>query len=523
MTLVAGTVGAGYSLGRQGTRGEGSPGTNDDLRAAYANAADVADGKRIAESTCAACHGANGISGIQGVPHLAGQRPAYLYTELRAYQSGARNDTTMGNTVKPLNDSALVKVAAYYASLEPAQPATARCQAGARPGRSGPGRKDRRGRLCRLPRRNRRQQDAGNAEPRRARSAISGRGDEGVQERPAQERHDEVDDAPRSPMPDLNNIALYLRAAKACAGGRRRQPAIAAAGKAASAACAGCHGDKGVSANPAIPSLAGQDAQYLVAALHAYKDGSRGDETMKGLAASLDEPPRRTSRPFTRVCQPQPTNVRKPLTTAEWAQRCDRCHGVNGNSTDPRLPALAAQRVDYLRKGAACLPHRRAQESADGCHVGRADRSGRRESRRVLCAPEGACRRYIHRAARKVAAATDADDGDQPDRLRRGITNESVLLMARTLRTVRHRRRRASCGRAQAGKAKAAACAGCHGANGEGKNPTRPWPARARAEIAQALQDYKSGKRANPIMKSFATPLSDQDMANLAAYYASLK
>ena len=29
---------------------------------------------------------------------------------------------------------------------------------------------------------------------------------------------------------------------------------------------------------------------------------------------------------------------------------CDRCHGVNGNSTDPRLPALAAQRVDSLEK-----------------------------------------------------------------------------------------------------------------------------------------------------------------------------
>ena len=48
--------------------------------------------------------------------------------------------------------------------------------------------------------------------------------------------------------------------------------------------------------------------------------------------------------------QPQPPNVRKPLTTAEWVQKCDRCHGVNGNSTDPRSPALAAQRVDYLEK-----------------------------------------------------------------------------------------------------------------------------------------------------------------------------
>lgn len=78
-------------------------------------------------------------------------------------------------------------------------------------------------------------------------------------------------------------------------------------------------------------------------------------------------------------------------------------------------------------------------------------------------------------------------------------------------------------GDAQAGKAKAGACAGCHGANGEGKKPYPALAGKSESELVQALQDYKSGKRANPIMKSFATPLSDQDMANLAAYYASLK
>ena len=40
----------------------------------------------------------------------------------------------------------------------------------------------------------------------------------------------------------------------------------------------------------------------------------------------------------------------KPLTLAEWVQRCDRCHGVSGNSTDPRTPAIAAQRIEYLEK-----------------------------------------------------------------------------------------------------------------------------------------------------------------------------
>ena len=48
--------------------------------------------------------------------------------------------------------------------------------------------------------------------------------------------------------------------------------------------------------------------------------------------------------------QPQRPKFRKPLTTAEMAQRCDRCHGVDGNSTDPRSPALAAQRTEYLEK-----------------------------------------------------------------------------------------------------------------------------------------------------------------------------
>ena len=78
-------------------------------------------------------------------------------------------------------------------------------------------------------------------------------------------------------------------------------------------------------------------------------------------------------------------------------------------------------------------------------------------------------------------------------------------------------------GDAQAGKAKAGAFAGCHGANGEGVKPNPALAGKSEGEMVQALNDYKSGKRANPIMKTFATQLSDQDMANVAAYYASLK
>lgn len=78
-------------------------------------------------------------------------------------------------------------------------------------------------------------------------------------------------------------------------------------------------------------------------------------------------------------------------------------------------------------------------------------------------------------------------------------------------------------GDASAGKAKAGSCAGCHGANGEGGGPNPPLAGMKEAQFVTAMKDYKSGKRANPVMKNFATPLSDQDIANMAAYYASLK
>ncbi|HZQ62342.1 MAG TPA: c-type cytochrome [Casimicrobiaceae bacterium] len=78
-------------------------------------------------------------------------------------------------------------------------------------------------------------------------------------------------------------------------------------------------------------------------------------------------------------------------------------------------------------------------------------------------------------------------------------------------------------GDAAAGKAKTGACAGCHGKNGEGNGPNPALAGKSEADLVKALQEYKSGKRASPVMKTFATQLNDQDTANVAAYYASLK
>ncbi|HTV96902.1 MAG TPA: c-type cytochrome [Steroidobacteraceae bacterium] len=78
-------------------------------------------------------------------------------------------------------------------------------------------------------------------------------------------------------------------------------------------------------------------------------------------------------------------------------------------------------------------------------------------------------------------------------------------------------------GNVQSGAAKAAVCQACHGANGNSANPE--WPSLAglgAAYIAEQLQDFKDGKRKNPVMMPIAAPLSPQDMADLGAYFDSL-
>jgi cytochrome c553 len=144
------------------------------------------------------------------------------------------------------------------------------------------------------------------------------------------------------------DIALFYALQKADRAQTKPEGGSADAGKAATASCIGCHGDAGVSSSAANPSLAGQDAQYLVAALAAYKDGTRKDETMKEMVAPLDDAARKNIAAFYAAQQPAAPNVRKPLSAAEWTDRCNRCHGVNGNSSDPHIPALAGQREDYL-------------------------------------------------------------------------------------------------------------------------------------------------------------------------------
>jgi len=68
----------------------------------------------------------------------------------------------------------------------------------------------------------------------------------------------------------------------------------------------------------------------------------------------------------------------------------------------------------------------------------------------------------------------------------------------------------------------AGVCAACHAADGNSMIPANPKLAQQHPEyILKQLQEFKSGKRANPVMMGFAAQLSPEDMRNVAYFVAS--
>ena len=77
-------------------------------------------------------------------------------------------------------------------------------------------------------------------------------------------------------------------------------------------------------------------------------------------------------------------------------------------------------------------------------------------------------------------------------------------------------------GNVAAGKAKSTTCVACHGADGNGNISIYPRLAGQYEDyLRRVLQNYQSGERKNPVMSGMVKPLSPQDIADLAAYYAS--
>lgn len=312
-------------------------------------------GRVAAEANCASCHGMDGISDSAGKPQLAGQRTVYIYRVLRDFQSGARRDEAKNHNAF-LNDQAMLSTAVYYASLTPAR-VTASATT------------------------------AGQAEEAGEQSEIAP-DDPFFNVRPEMKKcikcHGEYGEAPGSGMPSLTaqDPEYFVNAMMAYVDGGRshslmkrlagsldetslkemgvyyavQEPRQSTTqgegdvnvGRRLSEPCEACHGVDGNAKNPNMPTLAGQDAKYFIKAMTHYKDGSRKYQAMFDAVEPLSEQDMLDLASYYAAQEPRRRDVRMPLKSTEWIERCERCHGLDGNSSDPRYPMLAGQDETYL-------------------------------------------------------------------------------------------------------------------------------------------------------------------------------
>ncbi len=314
---------------------------------------DIAEGKTLAADTCGNCHSLDGVSSDPTLPHLASQHVVYLYNELNAYKDGSRDDESMSKAVEFLSDDAFRKVSIYYASLVPPSPAA---------------------RLT--------TSDGARSEPepaandpvllgKAAAAACAGcHGEGGNSQIPgmpnltaqapeyfvATMRAYQSGGRPGNMMTGLvvsideesiQNLALYYALQEP----RRSSMAGSGdleAGRTAAQACASCHGADGNTTRADMPTLAGQDALYLATSLKAYRQGQRDHDQMVTASTELGDAEIDALAAFYARQDPIARKVHRPPTMADWIERCDRCHGLGGNSTNPRYPSLASQNEPYL-------------------------------------------------------------------------------------------------------------------------------------------------------------------------------
>jgi cytochrome c553 len=133
--------------------------------------------------------------------------------------------------------------------------------------------------------------------------------------------------------------------------------ADAAAGKEKAKVCVACHGENGVSAMPGIPSLAGQQDQFIQWQLVFFRSGRRPNPAMAPLVADLtDEDVRNLGAYFASLPYSTKTTTQTPNAelaakgkTIAGQHRCASCHTASFRG-ERAAAAIADQREDYLVK-----------------------------------------------------------------------------------------------------------------------------------------------------------------------------
>ena len=354
------------SVSRAQSSASGDPINEGERSALFPSRSMIEYGWSVAKTDCAECHGMDGISDTEGKPHLAGQRTVYLYRVLRTYQEGDRKNEPMQH-VGFLSEQAMLSVAAYYASLAPA-------------------------RIDVTPDAPEQVEATEQAdEPVQVETpGVQTPGDDpfiGIRKamKKCTKCHDETGNATGSGMPNLTaqNPEYFVTSMQAYVDGNRNHKMMkklvgkldaatiremgvfyavqeplrsetrgegdAEAGRRGTENCELCHGADGNASGKDMPTLAGQDARYFIKAMTAYKDGTRQHEDMFEAVKGLSEEDFQNLATYYAAQEPVQRDVRTPLNSMEWINRCERCHGIDGNSNDPRFPMLAGQDKTYLK------------------------------------------------------------------------------------------------------------------------------------------------------------------------------
>ena len=286
----------------------------------------------------------------------------------------------------------------------------------------------------------------------------------------------------------------------------------AEAGKTKAATCAACHGTNGIGTTDTYPNIAGQHSDYIVKQLKAFKSGDRKDPLMGPMAAPLSEQdmadvaayfaslPRdgasqdagntdtgATASAAPAAYVPNPA-AGKSLYELGDASRsigaCIGCHGSEGNSDVLIYPNLSNQHPEYIAKQLVNFKNKSRVNYAMNQFAGAMTEDDIADMAAYFADPAA----VANVVPRKVMAAAP-------------IT-EAVI----------------------AGKAKAAVCAACHGA--DGNSPVAIYPklaGQSAGYIVKQLQEFKAGTRKDPVMAPMAAALSEQDMQEIASYYAAQK
>jgi len=285
------------------------------------------------------------------------------------------------------------------------------------------------------------------------------------------------------------------------------------AGKTKAATCAACHGANGIGASEAFPNLAGQHADYIVKQLKAFKAGTRVDPVMAPMAAGLSEQDMADVGAYFASLNRSGA--------AAVAEGGSESAGQTAAAPVAHVPNASAGKSLYelgdpSRNIGACI----------GCH-------GKEGNSEVLIYPNLAKQhsQYIEKQLHDFKATTRINFA--MNQFAGAMTDEDIADMgaylADTQAVANVKVKRVTPAaiiteEAIAGKAKAAMCASCHGADGNSLVAMYPKLAGQNAEyLTKQLQEFKSGVRKDPVMAGMVAALSEQDMTDLGAYFASQK